>query len=278
MINSTLVTVVVPLYNSQNYITETLESVLHQSYTNLEIVVIDDGSTDDSALKVLELAKKNQSIKYFRQRNSGVSVARNNGLNLSKGDYIIFLDSDDILESKFIENKLSLKSLADFIGSKVISFTDNTSNIQNDYTSPVSDLQQEILFYNPKKVTCPSAYLFSKNFLINNKISFNEKLSSTADREFLLQITHFGGKGELDLKDNGAMLYRVHPNSMSNLFTKKLVDDNAAFYIEINHKNLISKDIKSKANKLGNKILFKSYLKIGIFPSGIKYFMKYLFS
>lgn len=93
--NNPLVSIIIPAYNSEKYITECLQSVLDQSWTNREIIVVNDGSTDTTRSIILN--HKNQGIKLVEQENKGAAAARNNGLKYSKGDYIQFLDSDDLL-------------------------------------------------------------------------------------------------------------------------------------------------------------------------------------
>src|SRR5215207_11289555 len=88
-----LVSVVIPCYNQAHFLGEAIESVLSQSYPNFEIIVVDDGSPDDTA----EVAARYPEVRYVRQDNQGVSVARNSGLARSGGAYIVFLDADDRL-------------------------------------------------------------------------------------------------------------------------------------------------------------------------------------
>jgi len=90
-----IVSVIIPAYNSEKFIGETLQSVNQQSWKNVEAFVIDDGSSD----KTFEIAKQFESnqIKVIRQENAGACVARNKGLSMSKGKYIQFLDADDVL-------------------------------------------------------------------------------------------------------------------------------------------------------------------------------------
>src|SRR5690242_20716958 len=89
-----LISIIIPVYNAEVYIKSTIKSVLCQTYTNFEIVVVDDGGTDES-IRLIE-ALNDPRIRIIRQPNQGVSVARNNGVAAAKGDYIAFLDSDDL--------------------------------------------------------------------------------------------------------------------------------------------------------------------------------------
>lgn len=93
--------VVIPLYNKSNYIRQTIDSVLKQTYKNFEIIVIDDGSTDGSVGKILDIEDKR--LKIITQKNKGVSAARNTGILNSEGEFIAFLDADDIWNKDYLE-------------------------------------------------------------------------------------------------------------------------------------------------------------------------------
>ncbi len=97
----TLVSVIIPVYNVAPYLTESIESVLHQSYTNLEIILIDDGSTDGSGEICDRYAKADRRIRVMHQENQGLSAARNAGLDTMTGDLVAFLDSDDAYHPDF---------------------------------------------------------------------------------------------------------------------------------------------------------------------------------
>jgi glycosyltransferase involved in cell wall biosynthesis len=90
--NAPLVSIIIPVYNGEKYLAEAIESVLVQTYRPVEIIVIDDGSTDESA----NIAKSFKDVRYSHQTNQGVSVARNVGLENARGEFIAFLDADDI--------------------------------------------------------------------------------------------------------------------------------------------------------------------------------------
>ncbi|MCR1808488.1 glycosyltransferase family 2 protein [Stenotrophomonas geniculata] len=102
-----LVSVVIPLYNTEKYIEETMQSILDQTYKNIEIVIVDDGSKDQSPSIVKNLAEKYLGqVKYVHQKNQGVSVARNTGIENASGEYIAFLDSDDLWHPTKIEKQV----------------------------------------------------------------------------------------------------------------------------------------------------------------------------
>ena len=97
------VTVIIPVYNAEKYLADTLRSILSQTFTNFEVICIDDGSTDKSADILSMYEKKDKRIKVVKQENKGVIVARNNAVKLSKGEFIYFLDSDDVIDERLQE-------------------------------------------------------------------------------------------------------------------------------------------------------------------------------
>ena len=103
-----LISVIVPVYNSEKYVNRCIDSILNQTYENLEVILIDDGSSDGS-LKICESwAEKDNRIKILKQKNSGVSSARNLGIENASGDYVAFVDNDDWLRPEMYETMLSL--------------------------------------------------------------------------------------------------------------------------------------------------------------------------
>lgn len=98
-----LITVIVPVYNVENYINHTLESLCGQTYQNLQILLIDDGSTDGSLSICQEWKMKDPRIKVYAQKNQGVAKTRNRGIELSSGKYVMFLDADDWIEADMLE-------------------------------------------------------------------------------------------------------------------------------------------------------------------------------
>lgn len=113
--NFPLVSIIIPIYNAQQYLKKCISSVCYQTYTNLEIILVDDGSKDDSAIICNKFSKKDKRIRTYNRENRGVSSARNFGISESKGEYIFFLDSDDWLPRCAIQKLVEgiLKNNAD---------------------------------------------------------------------------------------------------------------------------------------------------------------------
>lgn len=108
MVNSPKVSIIIPCYNYALYLPETVGSILNQTHKNWECIIVDDGSTDNSKEVAESLCAKDSRISYYLQENSGPTVARNWGLKLAKGQFIQFLDADDLIESQKLEKQLSL--------------------------------------------------------------------------------------------------------------------------------------------------------------------------
>lgn len=125
------ISIIIPVYNTQKYIKKCLDSVINQSYENKEIIVVNDGSTDDSEKIIDEYAKSFENIRYFYKQNGGLSDARNFGIAKATGDYLCFIDSDDYISnnlfeniSKYIENDL------DIIKYKLVTVDEEYNNIE----------------------------------------------------------------------------------------------------------------------------------------------------
>ncbi len=113
-----LISVIIPVYNLEDYISRCLDSILRQTYTNLQILVINDGSSDNSAEIVTQYVRNDSRVVLINKDNEGVSTARNIGLNAAIGEYVMFVDGDDWIEDDMIENlyALSGKGEMDFVG------------------------------------------------------------------------------------------------------------------------------------------------------------------
>ena len=159
------VTIIIPIYNVEKYLREAIESAINQSYKNLEIILIDDGSTDNSGKICDEYAKLDDRIKVIHKINGGLSDARNAGLDNATGKYIMFLDSDDFFEldaTKKMYNEIEEKD-ADYVIGNYINVTDEGEK----WERPVFDLEK----FKPFKL---SIYDYKNSFFIMNSGVWNK--------------------------------------------------------------------------------------------------------
>lgn len=272
-----LVSVIIPTYNASGFIIETIQSVLHQSYSNLEVIVVNDGSTDNTSA-VLETIKDSRLL-IFNRSNHGVSASRNFGLQNASGDYVVFFDSDDLMPESFIKSRIGFlkdNPFFSFVTSWVQKIDENGNKRDELLKSACNDLQNEILLYHSDIITCPSGYMFVKNDLLNYSLKFDETLSSAADRYFLLQIDQYL-KGHFLRDENASLYYRIRNESMSNKLNESLIKDNELFYEyvvdNIKPRHRIRKLFLSKSNY----ILFGAYFKTGHYFLALKYAVISLF-
>ncbi len=151
---SPLVSVIIPVYNVEEYLDKCLNTVVHQNYKNLEIILVDDGSTDNSGNKVDEWAKRDNRIVPLHQKNQGLSAARNTGLDNSHGSWIVFIDSDDYVSENYVSVLLhaAQKDKSDLVICQY-SKANNVEVISSPISKPGKYTQKEFwqLFYGPNR-------------------------------------------------------------------------------------------------------------------------------
>src|SRR3989338_2869812 len=208
-----LVSVIIPTYNYGHVVCEAVESVLHQTYTNLEVIVVDDGSQDDTRQRV---EKYRDRIRYVYQPNKGLSAARNTGIKEAKGDYIAILDSDDIWLPTKIEEQMKVFAQYPEVG--LIS----CSGIEVDENGKVLDKVPRKGFSSKKElmenlisrnvISGGSNAIFKKECI--SKVGlFDEDLNSAEDWDMWLRIAnHY----DVNVIDHPLVKMRVSQNSMSS--------------------------------------------------------------
>lgn len=267
------ISVIIPCYNAQKYIGDTISSVLNQSEKNLELICVNDGSTDDSENIILTF--KDDRLKYIKKTNTGVSDSRNKGFEASSGKYILFLDADDILSEDFLRKRIEFLTTNPEFGfccSEVIKIDESgNKNLNTKWRGAYSSILEEVLSYNLKIITCPSNYLFRREVLDKNHIRFNSQLSSSADRFFLIELSHVAKCGWVE---DSYLYYRMHASSMSHNLTPDLLKDNILFKQKILAIEYIPVSLKKEFNFKTNYILAGSYLKLGKIIPFIKYSLR----
>ena len=224
-ISKGLVTVIVPCYNYAHFLSETLDSVIAQTYTNWECLIIDDGSTDHTKEVAENYCKKDQRIKYIYQSNQGLSAARNNGIDEAKGEYIQFLDSDDLITSEKLRHQVTSFSSNEYVDMIYSNYNLMTADGSKqwgveatNWISMKHEPFQEFLHYWEKGFTIPiHAYLFKKT-CFSKWGKFNVSLSNHEDLSLQLNFSLHGAKYKM--LDEVSSIYRVHASSMAKDFTK----------------------------------------------------------
>ena len=177
-----MISVIVALYNQQEYIKKCIESIIFQSYKNIEIIVVNDGSTDNSLKQIESLVNNDQRIKVINKKNGGLSAARNTGIENSKGDYLMFVDADDELEENAIEylyNSMLMYNSDISIG-KVNIIYDVHRELKKSDDLYYSIRYKDALFINDdiiRDINCSAwSKLFKRNIINKYNIRFPEKL------------------------------------------------------------------------------------------------------
>lgn len=176
--NKPLISVVVPVYNVEQYLKKCLDSIIKQKYNNLEIIIVNDGSTDNSQKICQEYVKKDKRIKLITQKNQGLSAARNTGIDNAHGKYISFVDSDDYLDLEFInelyntiiENKSDI-SACDFWYVNINEKTWTLKNKENKKFSNI-DALKDIFSGNQETEIMTWNKLYKKDLFDKNNIYF----------------------------------------------------------------------------------------------------------
>lgn len=212
--DSIFFSVIIPTYNRVSFIVKTLESVLNQSYPHYEIIVIDDGSTDTTEDVILSL--NNPKIKYFKTENQERGAARNYGISKAEGDYIAFIDSDDIMYTHCIEfaNEFIQKNNKPAIFHLAHEIRDMNENII-DTTIHLKNINQVLIKGNP--LGCMNVFI-RKDISQKNLFNENRMMAGFEDWELWLRIATQHTILPVS-KVSGCMIN--HPNRSSNSHTDK---------------------------------------------------------
>lgn len=194
--NGQKVSVIVPIYNVENYLIECVESILNQSYADIEVILIDDGSDDSSGLIADEFAKLDSRVRVIHIENSGVSFSRNLGLKESTGKYVTFVDADDAVAPSFVENllKLATENSADYVVSYNVLDTPNQNRSSSSRGRVVSKSRVISDLLYPRVTIGSWNKLYLRQMIVGNNISFSTKLFSGEGQLFILTCAQHSSK------------------------------------------------------------------------------------
>lgn len=223
------VSVIVPVYNAENTIDRCLESITKQTYTNLEIICINDGSKDNSYEILKKISQKDSRILVINKENGGVSSARNSGLSRATGKYIAFIDIDDYMEEDMIE---SLVSRLEKDNSELVIC--NYKIKQNNYISD-NDFDEKNLLMN-KKEFLKNFSFYARKVLTNqpwNKLFIKNKITEKFDEninlgeDFIFNINYINNIDKISILNEKKYIYDV---SGKNSLTKKNTHSQEDFF------------------------------------------------
>ena len=227
----TQVSIIIPVYNAEPYLRQCLDSVLGQTFTNFEVVLVNDGSTDNSGFICQEYARLDSRFKYFEKENGGVSDARNSGLDLARGDYVTFLDADDFLFEDYLEKLYIATTLSNadimiggysrFDGSDFYFYKDHfkrDSLVSFTSTQAIQflDSMLDIQFFN---FSTACGKLFKRTLF--KELRF--PLGRYAENQFIMWKLYLNAE-RIYAFNGDSYVYRINKNGMSSVFSLKHLD------------------------------------------------------
>ena len=211
-----LISVVIPAYNAEQFLDETLESVLSQTYENWECIIVNDGSTDNTESVAKKWCEKDSRFRLTNKENGGLSSARNWGIKESKAEYIAFLDADDILTPDSLEVRINvlIEQNVDLVATKLQHFTDKLPKVSK------NNARQDVLYYAKEGLTqlmafnkvTPSTVLCKKSVM--DEVGGFTWHKKAEDLHCWLKVLFAGYK--IYRIDETLLLYRLVENSMSS--------------------------------------------------------------
>ena len=194
-----MISIIVPIYKAEVFLPRCIDSVIAQTYTNWELLLVDDGSPDKSGKICEEYSRKDARIKVYHKQNGGVSSARNYGLDKARGEWVSFLDADDYILPSFLDNLINNNKGFELICSGYMGFGDSKRNgkmpvsRKYDVTSYVRNIFE--LSSNKKKylgaISYPWGKLLKMDLIKNNKLQFISKMKLSEDTCFMLRYLEY---------------------------------------------------------------------------------------
>lgn len=229
------VSVIIPIYNGEKYISDCIESIRNQTYNNIEILLINDGSTDSTQQICENYEKEDNRIKLYNNKNSGVSYSRNFGINKATGEYILFVDCDDFIENNMIEVIVNKIHEFDYVAVNYKKYYSEEKIVRNVKVTDCEYNKQSFLgdfwnLYNCNIINSPCNKIFKTSVIKENNIKFRVEYNLGEDLIFNLEYIQFCEK--FCVMNQYLYNYRYKLNSLTTTFRK----DKIYVQIELNNK------------------------------------------
>lgn len=249
-----LVSVIVPVYNVEKHLRKCIDSILLQTYSNIEIILIDDGSIDASGEICDEYAEKDARIRIFHKKNEGVSKARNMGLDLHQGEFVSFVDSDDTIDKSFVERMVD-EMLSNDVD--LVRFSWYRGNEKKTYFAPF-DLNGKFivdLFNLGDLLWFANIWGLFRSECINN-VRFDEQMKYAEDNLFVFEYFVKSKTKRMILLNTPLYHYSVTDGSATCIDMFDRLEKSKLFLEKINNLNLIGVNL----NEVMNQYIYKDYL------------------
>lgn len=223
------VSVIIPVYNTEKYLSACVDSILQQDHVSLEIILVDDGSTDDSATICDNYMQKYDNIKAIHIKNSGPATAKNEGLRLAQGNYIALTDSDDKMESLMLYKMVSAgyEHNADIIccNYKQIDEQGNVSHLNSTNKQYILNHEEGLIHFFSKDKIYSQCWtkLYKRQTLIDHKIENDSGLRT--DEDFIFNIRAFVHAQTTVIVDEPLYIYTHRENSLAHAYFKKNINE-----------------------------------------------------
>ena len=224
------ISVIIPVYNVEKYLRQCLDSVINQTLKDIEIICVNDGSTDGSLNILQEYANKDKRIKVISQENKGLSGARNVGIKSAKGEYIGFIDSDDWIDKTFYENlyKAGKSNKADIVAGNIIKEKGTCSRRITNYHIPYrsNNVDEKFRLLKIPKFNYVWNKIYNREQLIKSNILFEENIKYE-DVEFTHKVAFYLNRVVIQPKSN--YHYRINQNGICQNSSSSSYDYKNAF-------------------------------------------------
>ena len=222
-----LVSIIIPVYDVEEYIKKCLDSVIEQTYRNIEVIVIDDGTPDNSGVIADEYAKIDSRISVIHKRNGGVASARNEGIRRSNGEFIIFVDPDDWITKDHVEYLLKLQEQddADMCISTLLFTKKNEKQSDNVYIKTISGEDASAFLLSPNTYVGSYGKLYKRHLLLENGIYQNETIYSGEGLNFTVKAAQYANK--VTISNKKIYFYRRNVSkSATTRFDLRMISNN----------------------------------------------------
>jgi glycosyltransferase involved in cell wall biosynthesis len=269
------VSIIIPVYNGSNYLSQAIDSALAQDYNNFEVIIVNDGSKDDNKTEQIALKYGNKILYHF-QENTGVASAWNKGISIATGNYISFLSHDDLYTSDKISSQIQLiknSNDLDIVIYSNWSIIDENNIKKQDINLPILDKNKFLLYYLLNRSLNCCSLLIPKSLILKEG-PFDTSLRSTCDYDYIFRLTKYVN---FILCPKSLVLGRKHNEQYSYKITEH---DSEKELLFIKYNTLLTKDLLNNSFDIANQSkyllnLFNVMLQSN-YNKAIIYFFKHL--